>query len=219
MASDDKPVTKTEKSRKKRQLILEAAAKVFRDKGYAAATLSDIAGLADTFSGSMYYYFPSKDHLVEEVLNIGTTSVSDFVMERMATVDKDLDAISRIRLALVAHMSQMLKRDDFVVAYWKIINEVPQDIRERHRRLPRNYGHFWQELIEEGQAKGQLRADLDATVVRLLLVGASIYVLMWYDEKRSQSVEDIANTLVELFFFGMATDAARALGLSSLSID
>lgn len=208
MARGDNPITKTEKSKKKRELILKAAAKVFREKGYAQTTLSDIAALADTYSGSMYYYFPSKDHLVEEVLNIGTTSVSDVVMKRLSKVKKDGDAIGRIRLALETHLYQMLKRDDFIVAYWKIIDQVPAEIHKRHSKLPRSYGKFWQDLIVEGQKSGQLRSDLDPNIVRLLLVGSSIYTLMWFHDEGPLSVEDVAGVLIEMFFNGMRPEAA-----------
>jgi AcrR family transcriptional regulator len=199
----DVAVTKTDKSRKKRRAILEAAAKVFREKGYAEATLADIAELANTFSGSLYYYFSSKEQLVEEVLNIGTTSVSDLVMKKLAKVDKETGIVARIQLALVEHMTLMLRRDDFVVAYWKIIEQVPADIRERHRRLPRAYGRFWQQLLDEGRDTGVLRNDLDMTVVRLLLMGSTIYALQWFDDQRGSTIEDIADTMVAMFFDGM----------------
>ena len=53
MADVDIPIDKTSKSKKKRVAILKAAAKVFREKGYSEATLTDIATLAGTFSGSL----------------------------------------------------------------------------------------------------------------------------------------------------------------------
>jgi AcrR family transcriptional regulator len=203
VVSTKSPQGKTEKSKKKRELILRAAAKVFKEKGYAQTTLSDIAALADTYSGSMYYYFASKDHLVEQVLNIGTTSVSEVVMKRMARAKKGAAVLPRLRLALETHLMQMLKRDDFIVAYWKIIDQVPAEIRERHNKLPRLYGKFWTELIKEGQSTGELRADLDANIVQLLLVGSSIYSLMWYREEGRLSVDEIADVLIEMFFNGM----------------
>jgi AcrR family transcriptional regulator len=205
------PVSKTEKSRKKRELILRAAARVFTEKGYAQTTLSDIAALADTYSGSMYYYFPSKDHLVEEVLNIGTTSVSEVVIKRVSKIKKGICVVDRLRIALESHLGQMLKRDDFIVAYWKIIDQVPAEIRERHNRMPRIYGQFWLDLIKEGQASGELRDDLDPNIVRLLLVGSSIYSLMWYHEEGRMSVEQIANVLIQMFFYGMTNKPVPAI--------
>ena len=106
-------------------------------------------------------------------------------------------------MALETHLAQMLKRDDFIVAYWKIIDQVPHEIRQRHSKLPKLYGQFWLDLIKEGQESGELRADLDANIVRLLLVGSSIYSLMWYHEEGRLSVEEIAGVLIEMFFNGM----------------
>lgn len=213
-----KTADKTEKSRKKRELILRAAAHVFRESGYAHATLSDIAAEADTFSGSLYYYFSSKEHLVEEVLNRGTTNVSDVVMKRMSREKAETDPLKRLQIALEAHMYEMLKRDDFIVAYWKIIDQVPPEIRERHIEFPKRYGRFWSDLIHDGQQSGQIRSDLDPTIIRLLLLGSSIYTLMWFREEGPLSVEDIAATLIEVFVNGLRPEAAerRAASLAAL---
>src|SRR2546430_14186798 len=56
---------RTRKSEETRERLLDAAAKVFRDKGYAGARLSDIAELAEMHTPGVYYYFPSKEDLVE----------------------------------------------------------------------------------------------------------------------------------------------------------
>src|SRR5690349_6939769 len=52
------------KSDLKRKAIIEAAARVFKNKGYAEATLSEIGRKAGTFAGSIYYHFSSKEELV-----------------------------------------------------------------------------------------------------------------------------------------------------------
>ena len=74
----------------------------------------------------------------------------------------------------------MLLRDAFVVAYWKTIDQVPLEIRERHLTLPRKYGLRWQGMIDKGQACGEIRRDLDAHVPRLLLIGSTSYALDWF---------------------------------------
>jgi len=57
----------TSKSEKSRDSILGAAAKLFRRQGYSATTLRQIAAIAEIKAGSIYYYFNSKEAILDEV--------------------------------------------------------------------------------------------------------------------------------------------------------
>lgn len=194
---------KTKKAVIKRQRILTAAARLFGTKGYSETTLADIGAEAGTFAGSLYYYFPSKESIVEEVLNIGTTSVSNLVMGKVSMLPPETNIRDRIRVALETHMEQTLKRDEFVVAYWKIIDQVPEDIRQRHLVLPRAYGRFWQGMLNDAQISGEIRSDLNAKLLRLLLIGSTIYALDWFKPDGQYTPTEIADVLTEMFFFGV----------------
>ena len=74
--SDAALVTKSEKSR---DSILEAAAKLFRRQGYSATTLRQIAGMAEIKAGSIYYYFDSKEAILDEVLEQGLQRIFEAV--------------------------------------------------------------------------------------------------------------------------------------------
>ena len=194
---------KTKKAVIKRQRILTAAAKLFGTKGYSETTLADIGAEAGTYAGSLYYYFPSKESIVEEVLNIGTTSVSNLVMGKVAMLPPDTSVRDRIRVALETHMEQMLQRDEFVIAYWKIIDQVPEEIRQRHLVLPRAYGRFWQGMLNDAQMSGEIRSDLNSKLLRLLLIGSTIYALDWFNPDGQYTPTEIADALAEMFFFGV----------------
>ncbi len=65
-AAPPKPPSKSEATR---QSILHAAAGLFRQQGYAAVSLRDIAEAVGMKTGSLYYHFSSKESLVEEILS------------------------------------------------------------------------------------------------------------------------------------------------------
>lgn len=195
---------KTRKSVNKREKILEAAAKVIADKGYAAATLAEIGEEAGTFAGSLYYYFSSKDALVEALLNIGTTTVSDPVMAAVEKLPPEAGAYLRIKTALDVHVERMLGRNTFILAYWKIVDQVPEELSERHRKHPRGYGDFWRKLMKEGQDAGVVRPDVNPNLAQLFLLGTTIYALDWYDPKGAMTASDISDALADMFFVGVA---------------
>jgi AcrR family transcriptional regulator len=207
----------TKKAVLKRNRILSAAAKVFAAKGYSETTLADIASEAGTFAGSLYYYFASKEAIVEEVLNIGTTSVANLVTGKVSMLPSSVSSYDKIRVALETHLEQMLLRDEFVVAYWKIIDQVPAEIREHHMVLPRAYGKFWQRMLTEAQAAGEIRPDLDPSLLRLLLIGSTIYALDWFRPDGRRTPTQIADVLTEMFFFGSVPRRDRPHDSSRLS--
>ena len=70
--ADGDALPKASKSEATRQSILHAAAGLFRQQGYAAVSLRDIAEAVGMKTGSLYYHFSSKESLVEEILSLGT---------------------------------------------------------------------------------------------------------------------------------------------------
>src|SRR5438067_25320 len=62
-----------------RAAVLDAAARLFREQGYAAPSLREIALAAGIQAGSLYYHFDSKEHIVAEVLRVGVETVFEGV--------------------------------------------------------------------------------------------------------------------------------------------
>jgi AcrR family transcriptional regulator len=199
---------KTRKAVLKREKIVAAAAKVFNSKGYAAVTMADVAAEAETFAGSLYYYFSCKDDLVEEVLDLGITQLAEIVANTVGALPPETPPIERLKAAIRAHFFAALQRDDFVMAYWKIADQVPDQIRERHFDRQRAYGRFWHELIEQAQRDGAVRPDLDARIVSLILIGGRLFALSWFNEKGSPTTAEISEIFVRMTLQGIATDEA-----------
>lgn len=192
----------TPKAERKYQAILDAAAELFAERGYAQTTLKDIAEAANTFAGSLYYHFPSKEHLVEEVLNHGMYLAADYVMAKVSELPPGTTFRGRIEAAIRAHLEHVLRRGIYSRAFYKIIDQVPERVRERRLAAPRAYGNYWRGLIEGARAAGELRTDFDPTIVRLLLIGAMTWTQEWYHPDGRRTPSEIADEMVKLFFHG-----------------
>jgi AcrR family transcriptional regulator len=195
---------KSVRSLKKRNQILDAAAAVFREKGYAQATLSDIATKAGTQAGSLYYHFESREHLVEEVLAVAMLQTTERVTFALGRMESSASTAEKMRVGLREHLLQILSHNDYSAAYDKIIDQVPGHVREKFVQYPREYANIWRSIILEGQRKGELRSDLDPTLLRLQLLGSAIWSSNWFDPERSKSPEEIADQMVECFVNGAA---------------
>lgn len=195
---------KLTKSAQKRQRILDAAAQVFSEKGYGHATLHDIALAAETQAGSLYYHFSSRDHIVREVMSLAMNQPADAVRERIESLEADATVKEKLRVGLIAYLELVLSGNRYVAAYNRIIDQVPEEIRQEYLKHPRAFGKYWQSLIEEGQKTGEICADMDARLLMLHLLGSATWTLQWYDPAGPASPREIAEHLARTFLDGAA---------------
>lgn len=190
--------------------ILDAAAKVFRARGYIGARLSDIAAEANTQSGSLYYHFASREDLVREVLQLAQRRTNDFTAGRVEELPSSATSMDRLRTALGAHLEAVLEISDYTAATLRILSEVPEEIRVDTVVLQRQYGRYWRQLFNDAQSDGYLRADVDLTAARPLILGAMNFTPEWFGvEKHGLTLGGVLEHLEAVFLQGLATPLGR----------
>lgn len=197
MASLPKSDNVTSKSARTRQRILDAAANVFRQRGYALATLSEIAERADMQAGSLYYHFASKEELLEEVFETGVANVHNAVQRALKDLEISATPAERLRCAITTHFEVALERGDYSAANLRLLSHIPDEIRQRHLRSQRRYGRLWQKLVNDGMKSGAFNSSLNPSIVRMLILGAINWSVEWY-EPAGASPTTIAEHLIDL---------------------
>ncbi len=168
-----------------RQTILDTAARLFRQGGYAATSMRTIADACDMKAGSLYYHFESKDQIVSEVLDIGVQRVFDAVRAAVAALPPGADLTATLTSAISAHLSALLHAHDFTSANIRIFGQVPTTVRAGHKSLRRSYEQFWLDLLAELQQRGAVRKAIDLQHTVYFLFGAMNWTTEWYDKKKS----------------------------------
>jgi TetR/AcrR family transcriptional regulator, cholesterol catabolism regulator len=199
---------KPTKSEQTKQRILDAAAKIFRAQGYSAARLSDIAASAGIQTGSVYYHFESREALVEEVLHLGIAVARAHVQEAVDALPLVVSPLERVKAAIRAHAEVQLEISDYSSAHARIIGQVPSDVRRRNLVDQINYGEYWDGLLRAAVASGEIRADLDLYVTRMLMFGALNWTSEWYRPTSGRSVEFIADQALAILLHGVETAAS-----------
>ncbi len=201
-ASTVKPQSKSEKTRLR---ILDGAARTFRDKGYGATRLTDIASAAHIQAGSLYYHFDSKEQMLDEVLARGHGRVFDGVRGRIKELGGRASYRERLRAAIRVHLETNLEHDDYAAANLRLHNQIPPSIRRRHIGKHRAYAAYWQELLEDAQAAGEIGAGVDVSLARLNLFGMMNWAMEWYRPGRLP-VGELAENMCRTFFDGIGQD-------------
>ena len=191
-----------DKSARTRQRILDATAHVLSIKGYSGTRLSDIAEHAQVQAPAIYYYFPSREDVIEEVMWAGIARMRSHVKDVLAELP-EAGPLDRIEAAVEAHLRHELEISDYTRAAIRNAGQLPEKIQSRQLAEARKYADLWRTLIADAAAAGQLRADLDPRAARLLILGALNWAVEWWNPRRGP-LDVIVHTAQSLVRHGLS---------------
>jgi AcrR family transcriptional regulator len=181
------------KSAQTRRRILDAAAQVLSAKGHAGLRLNDVAAQAGLQTPAIYYYYPSRDDLIEEVMWAGIADMREHVIAVLDALPAGLSAVDRLLTAVEAHLRHELEISDYTTAAIRNAGQVPAGIRKRQVLEEQRYGEVWRRLINDMARSGELRADLDLYTAQMLVLGALNWAVEWWDPRRGSVDTVVAN--------------------------
>jgi TetR/AcrR family transcriptional regulator, cholesterol catabolism regulator len=190
------------KSARTRARILDAAAHVLSAKGFAGTRLSDVAEHAEIQAPAIYYYFASREELIEEVMYCGVAELRKHVQEALNKLPPETSPLDRIMTAVEAHLRHELEISDYATASIRNSGQIPQRLRARQLKEETSYGRLWRRLFDNAQAEGQIPADLDPRYAQLLVLGALNWAAEWRDPRRD-SVDSIVVNAQSLVRHGL----------------
>lgn len=190
------------KSEKSRNLILQSAARLFHEQGFSATTLRQIAAAARIEAGSIYYYFDSKEAILDEVLDRGLRHVFESVK---VAVNGAAGAShrKRIELAIEAHLIALLESSDFTSANIRIYGQLPEHLKKPHRPLRRAYARYWDKLFLDARKAGEIRADIEIVPLRIFVIGALNWTVEWFRLESKDDVLKLARRTQMMVFDGI----------------
>jgi AcrR family transcriptional regulator len=190
--------------------VLDAAAQVFRQKGYIGTRLSDIADVAGIQGGSLYYHFSSRDALAEEVLLVGQIRTLDMVRDRIDDLPEGARPIDRLRAAIIAQGAAVLEVGDYTSATIRMLPQVPENIRRRTVVAQKEFAQDWDRLLKRARAAGEIRQEIDLHLIRMLMMGALNSAVEWYHPGGGLSGEELAEQVADVFLHGLSLPDRRS---------
>lgn len=192
-ASSDGDGESDSKSALTRRRILDAAAYVLSIKGYGGLRLTDVAAQAEIQAPAIYYYFPSRDDLIEEVMWAGIADMREHLALVLDSLPVGTPALDRLLAAVEAHLRHALEISDYTTASIRNAGQVPDAIRKRQIREEERYGEIWRGLVNDLARAGGLRDDLDLYIAQMLVLGALNWTVEWWDPRRGSVDAVVAN--------------------------
>ena len=163
----------------KRSMILDAATKIFAEKGYLYATISEVAKEAGMSTGLLYSYFKNKLDLLLSVVLLFWQNINQQNQEKLGSMRDPFD-----KLVVVLHnIEDSLIRDKKALYLIKVLNEAlphivmikEKELQEKRQSIileNRKLLDTIDEIIIEGQKRGVFDNTLNPGVLRQILCGS-----------------------------------------------
>jgi len=185
----------------KEQEIITVAARLFKEKGYRATTLEDIAAAVGMLKGRLDYYIQSKEELLYIVVREPVRQIYNKLEE---IVNSDAPIKAKIAQALANHMTLFHQHYPHMAVYLHDYHHLMQKLQKDIIETPKHYQRLWAALLQQGIDAGELRNDLDVKVTVYAILGMCNWVYRWYNPLGKLSAEAIAAIFTTLVLDGLS---------------
>lgn len=188
-----------------RAAILRAAARLFRDRGFADTGMRDIAAAADISAANLYHYFNGKDELLFYCQDRALDRMSSAVAEDHGRAS----VAERLTTILTAHVRTLLDEVEGATAHLQT-ESLPPPLRTALVRKRDRYEQALRRVIADGMKSGEL-VEMDPAIVARAMLGAMNWTVTWYRPEGARRPEAVGEVIARFLVRGVAarTPAAR----------
>lgn len=187
------------KKASKKELILRKAATMFREKGFSATSMRDLAETVGIEAASLYNHIRSKNEILEaicfDVANIFNTNMEAVESSRQRS-------ISKIEELLRFHIRQMVQNYEAVHVSdreWKHLDEPYLSNFQNQRRA---YRKKFAGIIEEGIERNEIR-KIDAPTAVLIILHAVSGIESWHRSKARIGAQELEENMLKIMIDGL----------------
>ncbi len=185
-----------------REGILEAAAKIFSEKGFHATSMQDIADAVHLQKASLYHHFPSKQEILVDILD----RALDLINNRLEIVRaRDLSADKKLKQAMVSYLDTITENQTLAAVLLLELRTTDPELKARVAPRREKFESLWRELIIEGKQQGIFN-DVDPSLTGRAILGVMNWTVTWFRRDGPRSAEDIAEIFADLLLEGLLVE-------------
>src|SRR2546423_1076474 len=153
----------------KRARILDAAVKVFAERGFHSATVAEIARAAGVADGTIYLYFKGKDDLL---LRLFDEKMTELLAEVKAAIAQERTAPDKLRRFIQLHLALVERNPDLASVLIVELRQSAQFLKAADRQKLAAYVDLIADVVRSGQESGELDRNISAATVKRAVFGA-----------------------------------------------
>jgi len=191
------------KNASKKGLILQRAATMFRERGFAASSMRDLAETVGIEAASLYNHIRSKNEILESIC----FDVANIFNEKIQEVESGRQSnINKIESLLRFHIEQMVDNYENVIVSDREWRHLDEPYRANFQNQRRTYRKRFAAIIEDGIVKGEIRR-IDAATAVLIMLHAINGIESWHRSKVKMNADELANNMIRILIDGLRTPA------------
>lgn len=183
-----------------RQSVIRTAVEAFNEVGYDAMSMSALASRMGVTKSAIYHHVASKSDILQEATDRALDT-----LEQVTSTCKDCEGTAAEQLKNLIHGTTiaLCTEAPYVTLLLRLRGNSEVELNALERR--RKYTTFLNDLVQQCQQEGSVRADLDTHTVARLLFGMVNSLVEWYEPEGRLSAEEIAEITTTIAFDGIST--------------
>ncbi|UNV89275.1 TetR/AcrR family transcriptional regulator [Comamonas sp. 7D-2evo2] len=178
--------------------LVKVAAQLFRQRGFHGTSTRDIAAAAGMQSGSIFYFFESKEAILHAVMQDGMTQAAVSQNAALQALGARANGVERLSALVRNHLQIMVGGEsDFipVMLYeWRLLSDAQRMEVSAQKDA---YEAQWMPVLQALHRTGKLKARPE--IARLLIFGALNWTAQWFTEGRGLTLDELTEQALALF--------------------
>lgn len=184
----------------RKEQIFRKAAELFREKGYAASSMRDLAQKLGIEAASLYSHIKSK----EEILQSLCFELATEFRKSLDEVEKQKGPASeKLRKGIIGHIQVMAKDLTAAAVFMNEHRHLSQPYLREFLLLRINYINRFKDMIEEGIKTGEFKENIDKKLAVMTLFSSLNWMPQWYDPESNIVPESLGEQLSDMLVNGL----------------
>src|ERR1700759_4162319 len=190
---------RSKKNSSKKDTIIEKASKLFREKGFGAASMRDLAENVGVEAASLYNHIQSKSEILQAIC---FKVANDFLSHLEAVQESREPALKKLEMIIRFHIRMMMDQYEFVYISDHEWRHLPEPYLSNFLNQRRNYRKRLGDIIEDGIGKGEVK-QIDPYTAVLVILSAISGIDSWQRSRKSTSAEALESNMVKYLIEGL----------------
>lgn len=182
--------------------IFDAAASLFKRKGFHATSMQEIADAVGMRKGSLYYHISSKEELLFRISFEAIHAITEQLEEIVAA---PLSPSEKLRVAIENHVETLCDKLDLISVFLRESSTLTAEQQAQILAYRRRYEDLFKGILREGIEAGEFRT-VDISTVTNALLGMLNWMHQWYRPDGRLKPKAIAEIFADLALHGILSE-------------
>lgn len=183
----------------KKEVIIEKASRLFREKGFGAASMRDLAEHVGVEAASLYNHIQSKSEILQTIC---FKVANEFMTNLEAVEASNQSTLKKMETIIRLHIRMMLDQYEYVYISDHEWRHLPEPYLSNFLNQRRSYRKRLADIIEDGTAKGEMKA-IDPYTAVLVILSAISGIDSWQRSRKSTTAESLESNMVKYLIEGL----------------